>query len=82
MRTTITLETDVAKRLEHLREQRDGNFKRLVNEALRAGLDTLEAATLKPREPYRLEPVSLRPRLPDLDNIAELLATTEGERAK
>ncbi|MGH8567250.1 MAG: DUF2191 domain-containing protein [Gammaproteobacteria bacterium] len=82
MRTTITLENDVAKRLEHLRARRDANFKRLVNEALRAGLDTLEAATLQPREPYRLELVSLRPRLPDLDNIADLLAATEGETAR
>ncbi len=40
MRTTITLEKDVASRLERLKKTRP--FKELVNEALRAGLDEIE----------------------------------------
>jgi hypothetical protein len=38
MRTTLTLDDDVAAVLERLRKSRDANLKDLVNEALRRGL--------------------------------------------
>jgi hypothetical protein len=38
MRTTLTLDDDVAVQLERLRRARDANLKDLVNEALRLGL--------------------------------------------
>jgi Arc/MetJ family transcription regulator len=77
MRTTLTLDDDVAARLKRLRQH--GQFKDLVNQALRAGLEQLERKASPTRHPYRLRPVRLKPRRSDLDNIAEVLAETEGD---
>ena len=79
MRTTLTLEDDVAIRLTRLQQQSGQSFKDVVNTVLRTGLDQLEAPPSAPRSPYRLTPVALHPRLPDVDNIAEVLAVAEGE---
>lgn len=56
MRTTITLEDDVAAKLRELAHQRRTSFKRTVNETLRAGL----AAGKKPagRTKFRVEAVA------------------------
>jgi predicted transcriptional regulator len=78
MRTTITLEKDVAARLERLRKTRP--FKDLVNDALRAGLDKIENGSLVSRDSYSITPVEGHPRRTDLDNVAELLAEVEGDR--
>ncbi len=45
MRTTLTLESDVAHNLKTLSQRRKSSFKKVVNEVLRAGL----AAETKPR---------------------------------
>jgi hypothetical protein len=79
MRTTVTFEPDVAARLEQLRVTSDRSFKDLVNDALRAGLDQLDRAPQPRGGPYT-RPVDLgRPRLPDIDDVSEALAITEGE---
>ena len=52
MRTTVTLETDVAVRLERERRKRGVPFKEIVNRALRAGLDNLDAPQRR-QEPFR-----------------------------
>ena len=75
MRTTITLDDDVAARLKRL--SRGGRFKDLVNQALRRGLDRLESK--EPRPGYRIRAVKLGPKRADLDNVAEVLAETEGD---
>lgn len=77
MRTTLTLDDDVAARLERLR--RDRRFKDLVNEALRAGLDQLEAEVHEPAERYEVRPVEGEPLRTDLDNVADVLAEVEGD---
>ena len=78
MRTTITLDKDVARRLKATTAQTGRSFKHVVNDALRAGLDELQ----KPRaaKPFHVRPLKmgLRPGL-DLDNIGEVLARVEGE---
>lgn len=79
MRTTLTLDHDVAIRLERLKNQRDQTFKELVNTVLRAGLDQLEMPKPSSHPPYRLEAVTLGPRLPNLDNISEILVVAEGD---
>lgn len=76
MRTTITLDPDVASRIERLKKTRP--FKQLVNDALRAGLDDLERQDRKPFR-YSLTPVKGKPRRTDLDNVGELLAELEGD---
>ena len=57
MRTTLTLDDDVAILLKRLSEERQVSFRTLLNEALREGLRQLEASAPKPA--FRTEPVSL-----------------------
>lgn len=81
MRTTITLDPDVAARLDRLRRTRP--FKDLVNEALRAGLDEIERGPQSSKEVrYTIKTVKGYPRRTNLDNIAELIAEVEGEDYK
>jgi hypothetical protein len=78
MRTTVTLEDDIAVRLKRLRKGRP--FKDLVNDALRAGLDQIESKPSPKTRRYVITPVKGRPRRTDLDNIAEVIAEVEGDR--
>ena len=79
MRTTLTIDDDVAVALERVRRQRDARLKDLVNEALRRGLREM-AARPKRREPFRTRSVALgRVWIGGIDNVAEALAIAEGE---
>jgi hypothetical protein len=71
MRTTLTLEDDVAVRLKRLARRRALRFKHAVNEALRAGLDALDSPP--PSKPYTTPTFSLglRPGL-DRDKLGQL----------
>jgi hypothetical protein len=71
---TVTLDKDVAARIERLKKTRP--FKQLVNDALRAGLDQIEAERDDTAH-YSLTPVEGQPRRTDLDNVSELLAELE-----
>ena len=80
MRTTITLDDDVAIELKQMCAERGARFKHVVNQALRAGLRTLQKPDSGSGKQYRTPPASLgRPAYPDLDNVAELLAVAEGD---
>ncbi len=82
MRTTLTLEPDVAARLRAAMKSRRRPLKAVVNEALRAGLSALEKRPGS-RERYRTTGFNLGPSLVgSLDNIEEILARVEGERHK
>jgi hypothetical protein len=82
MRTTLTLDADVAAAIERLRKARGTSLKEAVNDALRSGLKEL-AERKRPRKPYRTRAVSLGPpRLDNFDNIAEVIAFAEGEDHK
>lgn len=79
VRTTLSLDDDVAAQLAQLRARHDRPFKQLVNDVLRAGLGQLERERPAQRGPYT-RPVSLgKPRLPDVDDVSEVLALAEGE---
>ena len=79
MRTTLTIEDDVAALLQRLRVERNAGLKDLINEALRRGLYDM-ASPPKQRAVFRTRSVDLgRPRLANFDNIAEVLAIAEGE---
>ncbi|HEV7994740.1 MAG TPA: hypothetical protein VGP52_00640 [Stellaceae bacterium] len=79
MRTTLTIDDDVAVALERLRRERDARLKELVNEALRRGLREMVARP-RQRRPFRTRSVALgRLRIAGIDNIAEALAIAEGE---
>ena len=74
MRTTLTLDDDVAKRIERLRKQRSLTLRDVVNQALREGLPQLEAPN-RPRKAHTTKAVSLGGCLiGNIDDVAEVLA--------
>lgn len=82
MRTTLTIDDDVAAALDRLRKARDKGLKEVVNDVLRQGLKEM-AAPKKTSEPFRTQSVRLgRARLSNVDNIAEVLAVAEGDSFK
>lgn len=77
MRTTLTLDDDVARALRSLTEERGEPFKKVVNDLLRLGLE----ARLDPPAPRRVEipPASLGRLKPgiDLDRALRLAGDLE-----
>jgi len=65
MRTTLTLEDDIAADLKKLAYEQDKPFKQIVNETLRAGLRAARAPGRIER--YRLEPAPMGPSRPGID---------------
>ena len=79
MRTTLSLDDDVAALLERRRKAKKITMKEAVNEALRQGLREL-AAPARQRRAYRTPSVSLgRCLLGSVDDVAEVLAVAEEE---
>jgi len=81
MRTTLNIDDDVLERARALSAKLHSPFKKVINEALRAGLEQVERPANQ--RPYVTEPhpMGLFPGL-DLNNIQELLAQTEGEDSR
>ena len=78
MRTTLTLDEDVAAKLKAEMRRSGKSFRDIVNETLRHGLVEKRAATR--RRPFKVEARdlgNLRPGL-SLDNVGELLEQIEG----
>ncbi|MGH9365691.1 MAG: DUF2191 domain-containing protein [Thermoanaerobaculia bacterium] len=77
MRTTLTLDEDVAAKLKGEARRSGKPFKAVVNETLREGFAVRQA--LKKQRPFRVKARSLglRPGL-DYDNIGVLLEQIEG----
>lgn len=79
MRTTLTLDDDVAAALKRLRKSRNASFRDVVNDALRRGLKQMSSRA-KGVEHFRTQSVALgQVRLGSLDNIGDALAIAEGE---
>jgi hypothetical protein len=62
MRTTLTIEPAIAERIRKHMAEKDLSLKRVINDALREGLRTLEAEPDKKRPRFKVEPFSLRLR--------------------
>jgi hypothetical protein len=78
MRTTLAIDDDVLDRARSVAERLRTPFRRVVNEALRTGLQKIEEPAKS--RPYHTRPHKLRLRAGrSLDNIQELLAQMEGE---
>jgi hypothetical protein len=78
MRTTLTIEEDVLDRARSVASRLHAPFRRVINEALRAGLDAVEAPARQ--RAYSTQPHKMGLRTGrNLDNIHELLAQVEGE---
>lgn len=79
MRTTMTLEKDVAARLRRLARSRRQRLKTLVNEALRLGLAEIERPAAQPPA-FRTSGLDLGVSLVgSLDDVAGILARVDGE---
>ena len=80
LRTTLTLDSDVAAELERRRKARGTTFKAEVNDLLRAGLRSV-AESPAPSTGFETRALPLgKPLLESYDDIAEVLAFGEGER--
>jgi hypothetical protein len=79
VRTTLSLDDDVVAQLTELRSRHDRPFKQLINDVLRAGLAQLERAEPVRCGPYTLSVSLGKSRLPDVDDISDVLALVEGE---
>lgn len=78
MRTTLTLDDDVAAKLKTESQRAGRPFRDVVNETLRRGLESRRATAQ--RRPFKVtarDLGNLKPGL-SLDNIAELIEHVEG----
>jgi hypothetical protein len=79
MRTTLTIDDDVAIALDRIREREALTLKDVVNEALRRGLRVMDAERSDaPRERYRVRPWASGGMRVSVDNVAEALDWAEG----
>lgn len=81
MRTTLNIDDDVLERARALSAKLHSPFKKVINEALRAGLEQVEKPASQRPYVTKPHPMGLSPGL-DLNNIQELLAQVEGEDAR
>jgi predicted transcriptional regulator len=77
VRTTLTLDEDVASRLKSEARKSGRPFKQVVNEALREGLAKRPAKGKVPPFKVKARSMGLYPGL-NYDNIGELLEQIEG----
>jgi plasmid stability protein len=78
MRTTLTLDDDVAAKLKTEASRAGRPFKEIVNETLRAGLASRRSASRRQAFTVAARDLgNLRPGL-SLDNVAELIEHVEG----
>ena len=78
MRTTLTLDDDVAAKLKTEARRAGRPLREIVNETLRRGLASQRVTSR--RQPFKIEARdlgNLTPGLP-LDNVAELIEQVEG----
>lgn len=82
MRTTLTLDDDVAALLKRAMSRRNRSLKDIVNDALRDGLARqMSARAQSTRFETRAKDLG-RCLVPNLDNIAHVLALAEGDDYK
>ena len=76
MRTTLSLDDDVAALLEQLRKARDTTFKQVVNDALREGLARLNSPA--ETQVFRTQAADLgNCYYSNLDNVWDILDDVE-----
>jgi hypothetical protein len=77
MRTTVTLDDEVASRLKQEMQRTGKSFKQALNDAVREGLARRKVAGRVPPYVVRPRPMGTIPGL-DYANVAELLEVAEG----
>ena len=79
MRTTITLEDDVAAALKRIGTKRKLPFKDLVNMLLREGIKSWSTPS-GPKKTFVTKEVNLgKPRFANVENVGAVLAVGENE---
>ena len=79
MRTTLTIDDDLLDKAKAVAVKIRAPFRRVVNEALRTGLQVVEDAPPQTRS-YHTRPHKMGLKAGrNLDNIQELLSQIEGE---
>ncbi len=83
MRTTLTLEPDVARKIQSKVKQNGKGLKEVINETLRLGLLEQEKIKAQPRKRFKVIPFPgrVRPGL-NFDCTQQLLSQIEGEDRK
>jgi hypothetical protein len=74
MRTTLTLEADVARAVQRLCATEGRSLKSVINETLRAGL---KRPSQRPRKKFKVAPTDLGTPLLDVSNVAGVLEILE-----
>jgi plasmid stability protein len=77
VRTTLTLDDDVAAKIRAEARKSGRSFKQIVNEALRDGLLAKQSRKKLPPFKVKARPLGLRPGL-NYDKISELIEEAEG----
>jgi hypothetical protein len=77
VRTTLTLDDDVANKLKAEARKSGEPFKQIVNRVLRAGLNVRSLATSAPPFKVKARPLGLRPGF-SYDKVSELIEQIEG----
>ena len=80
MRTTLTIEDDVAVELERFRHERGRTLNDVINDALRRGLREMRPSP--ERKPFRTAGHDMGKFLVNVDNVAEAIAHAERENFK
>ena len=80
MRTTLSLDSDVAALLKRAQKVRKVSLKTVANDAMRQGLKEILGPPVRSKKTFRTKAVSLgRCLVGSLDDVAEVLATAEDE---
>lgn len=83
MRTTVTLDDDVARALERMRAEERITLRQAINAALREGLAARARRGQEKAAPIRTtQPRDLGPHLTNFDNASDLIALVEGDAYK
>lgn len=76
MRTTLTLDADLARALKDLADRTGARWRDVVNDTIRRGLK----ATPPPQEPYTMETTDTGPPvLQGVHSVHDMLVHSEGE---
>ena len=80
MKTTLTIDDDIAEQIEDIVHRSGKSFKAVVNDILRAGVENSRIADTAAR-PYRLAPVAMGDVIGpcDLDKALQLVDRIEDE---
>jgi hypothetical protein len=72
VRTTLTIDEDVARLLEKEQRRSGKSFKQVINDFLRLGLTVKQPL----KKPFKVTPINLG--LPHYDKVEDLLDSLEG----